>query len=33
MQGIRKSLEEDNFDEFVKDFYRKQAQGDIEELK
>ncbi len=33
MQGIRKSLEEGNFDEFVKDFYRKQAQGDIEELK
>ena len=32
MQGIRKSLAEDTFDEFVKDFYEKQKQGDIEEL-
>jgi queuine tRNA-ribosyltransferase len=33
MQGIRKSLAEGTFDKFVEDFYRKQAQGDIEELK
>ncbi|MBQ2885532.1 MAG: tRNA guanosine(34) transglycosylase Tgt [Alphaproteobacteria bacterium] len=32
MQGIRKSLADDTFDEFVKDFYEKQKQGDIEEL-
>lgn len=32
MQGIRKSLAEDTFDEFVKEFYEKQSQGDIEEL-
>ena len=32
MQGIRKSLADDTFDEFVKDFYAKQKQGDIEEL-
>lgn len=33
MQGIRKSLNEGTFDEFVEDFYKKQAMGDIEELK
>jgi hypothetical protein len=33
MQGIRKALSEDRFDEFVEEFYRKQSQGDIEELK
>jgi len=33
MQGIRKSLAEDRFDEFVKEFYEKQAKGDIEEIK
>ena len=32
MQGIRKSLEEDTFDEFVRQFYEKQKQGDIEEI-
>jgi queuine/archaeosine tRNA-ribosyltransferase len=32
MQGIRKSLADGTFDEFVKDFYEKQKQGDIEEL-
>jgi queuine tRNA-ribosyltransferase len=32
MQGIRKSLAEDTFDEFMKDFYKKQQQGDIEEI-
>jgi queuine tRNA-ribosyltransferase len=32
MQGIRKSLAEDTFDTFVKDFYEKQKQGDIEEI-
>ena len=32
MQGIRKALSEDKLDEFVEDFYRKQKQGDIEEL-
>ena len=32
MQGIRKSLAEDTFDEFAKDFYQKQRQGDIEEI-
>jgi queuine tRNA-ribosyltransferase len=32
MQGIRKSLAEDTFDEFVKEFYQKQRQGDIEEI-
>ncbi len=32
MQKIRKSLEEDTFDEFVKDFYQKQQLGDIEEI-
>ena len=33
MQGIRKALSEDKFDEFVEDFHKKQAMGDIEELK
>ena len=32
MQGIRKALAEDNFEEFTKEFYRKQSLGDIEEL-
>jgi queuine tRNA-ribosyltransferase len=32
MQGIRKALAEDTFDEFVKEFYRKQQLGDIEEI-
>ena len=32
MQGIRKALAEDTFEEFVADFYRKQKQGDIEEI-
>ena len=32
MQGIRKALSEDTLDEFVEEFYKKQKQGDIEEL-
>lgn len=32
MQGIRTSLAEDRFDEFVKEFYENQAKGDIEPL-
>ena len=32
MQGIRKALAEDRLDEFAKEFYQKQKQGDIEEL-
>ena len=32
MQGIRKALSEDRLDEFVEEFYKKQKQGDIEEL-
>ncbi|MBR2273795.1 MAG: tRNA guanosine(34) transglycosylase Tgt [Alphaproteobacteria bacterium] len=32
MQGIRKALGEGTFDEFVKEFYQKQQQGDIEEI-
>ena len=32
MQGIRKALSEDKLDEFVEEFYKKQKQGDIEEL-
>ena len=32
MQNIRKSLAEDTFDTFVKEFYQKQQQGDIEEI-
>ncbi len=32
MQGIRKALAEDTFDEFVKEFHRKQQMGDIEEI-
>lgn len=32
MQGIRKALAEDRLDEFAKEFYQKQQQGDIEEL-
>ncbi len=33
MQGIRSALENDRLDDFVKEFYQKQAMGDIEELK
>ena len=33
MQGIRSALENDGLDDFVKEFYQKQAMGDIEELK
>ncbi len=32
MQGIRKALDEGRLDEFAKEFYAKQALGDIEEL-
>ena len=32
MQGIRKALAEDRLDDFAKEFYQKQKQGDIEEL-
>ncbi len=32
MQGIRKSLAEDKFEEFVQQFYADQARGDIEPL-
>ena len=33
MQGIRGALETGTLDEFVEEFYRKQAMGDIEEIK
>ena len=32
MQGLRAAIEEDRLRAFVDDFYRKQAQGDIEEI-
>lgn len=32
MQGIRQSLKDENFEEYVKEFYENQAKGDIEEL-
>ena len=32
MQGIRQSLENDTFDDFVAEFYANQAKGDIEPL-
>ena len=32
MQGLRAAIEEDRLQAFVDDFYRKQAQGDIEEI-
>ena len=32
MQGIRNALDNGMLDEFAKEFYAKQAMGDIEEL-
>lgn len=33
MKGIRESIANDSFSEFVAEFYKNQAKGDIEELK
>lgn len=33
MQGLRKAIEEETLEEFVKDFYANQALGDIEEIR